>query len=467
MKYDLVLQKGRLVDPKHGVDAVLDIGIQGGKVVDVGPELPAAEAAQRFDVTGYIVVPGVIDPHVHVSSWVGGRFGHRMMALAGVTTAVDFSGPIDSVLELARDYGAGLNIACLNYVRPGHTVATADPSRAELEKLLLHSLEQGAIGYKILGGHYPLTPEATARAIQVANEQRAYVAFHAGTLANGSDLNGFKEAVELAGNNRMHLAHINSYCRGRISPVVTESMEAIRILQEHKNIVSESYLSPLNGTSSKCSNSVPESDVTRTCLKLGGFAPTEEGFAQAIRAGWAQINVEAGGVNDLATGEGGVAYWREHGTNGTVSFAVNPGESRYLLATARRPDGSFVVDAISTDGGGIPRNATVELGLALVKWGALTLADFVLKTSTNAADILGLSGKGHLGPGADADITVLDWERNKPHLAIAGGELIMYRGAVVGHGATFITTPAGRANVEDYGLKSQVLDLSTSGFYTR
>jgi dihydroorotase-like cyclic amidohydrolase len=465
MKYDIVLQKGRVVDPANGVDSVLDIGIKGGKIVEVGADLPATEAAECFDLAGYIVIPGIIDPHVHVSSWVGGRFGHRMMALAGVTTAVDFSGPIASVLELARDYGAGLNIACLNYVRPGHTVATNDPSREELEKLLLDSLAQGAIGYKILGGHYPLTPEATARAIEVANEHRAYVAFHAGTLANGSNFNGFKEAVELAGKNRLHLAHINSYCRGRVKPVVEEAQEAIRILAEHRHIVSESYLSPFNGTSSKVSGGVPESEVTRTCLEVGGFPPTEEGLAQAIRAGWAQINVEAGGLNKLASGEEAVEYWRARGTNGTVSFPVNPGESRYLLATARRHDGTFVVDALSTDGGGIPRNATVELGLALVKWGAFTLADFVRKTSTNAAAIFGLHGKGHLGPGADADVTVLDWERNKAYLAIAAGTLIMYRGAVVGQGATFITTAAGRRNVEAYGLKPLVIDLSTSGFY--
>ncbi|MGI6575483.1 MAG: amidohydrolase family protein [bacterium] len=129
------------------------------------------------------------------------------------------------------------------------------------------------------------------------------------------------------------------------------------------------------------------------------FRPTEEGFEAAIRAGWAQINMEAGGVNKLAVGEEGVRYWRSRGTDGTVSFAVNPGESRYLIATAKRADGSFVVDAIGTDGGGIPRNTIVELGLPMVKFAGFTLEEFVRKGSINPARILGLQNKGHLGAG--------------------------------------------------------------------
>jgi hypothetical protein len=79
-----------------------------------------------------------------------------MMAEVGVTTALDMSGPIDSVLDIARDHGVGLNIACIEAVRPGQTVQTADPGPAELRALLDGSLRKGAFGFKILGGHYPL-----------------------------------------------------------------------------------------------------------------------------------------------------------------------------------------------------------------------------------------------------------------------------------------------------------------------
>ena len=100
-----------------------------------------------------------------------------MLALAGVTTALDMAGPIESVVELARDHGAGLNIACINYIRPGHTVATTNPTKNELRELLAKSLNGGAIGLKLLGGHFPMTPEAAAQSIAVAADEGAYIAF--------------------------------------------------------------------------------------------------------------------------------------------------------------------------------------------------------------------------------------------------------------------------------------------------
>jgi hypothetical protein len=382
-----------------------------------------------------------------------------------VTTALDMSGPIDSVLDMARDYGVGLNIACINYVRPGHTVRDENPGEAELQTLLEATLAKGAIGFKLLGGHYPLTPEATALAIAIANKNKAYIAFHVGTLRNGSNIDGFLEAVSLAAGNALHTAHVNSYCRGLVRPYMVETEEAIAALVANPNIRSESYLSPVNGTSAKCSGGQPESLVTRKCLVTGGFAASEDGLAQAILAGWAQINVEAGGEMILASGEEALAYWRERGTDTTVGFNVNPPEPRLRLTTAKRPDGRFVVDCISTDGGGIPRNVIVSMGLPLVKLQALTLAEFVRKASYNPARILGLSGKGHLTPGADADITVLDVAEQRPVLTIVDGKVVMYQGYVCGKGSRIVTTAAGEGYVRTRGLGTVTVDLARSAFY--
>jgi len=60
----------------------------------------------------------------------------------------------------------------------------------------------------------PTDPDATLNAIDLANARQAYVAFHAGTTESRSDLNGFKEAVTIIGDHAVHIAHINSYCRG-------------------------------------------------------------------------------------------------------------------------------------------------------------------------------------------------------------------------------------------------------------
>jgi cytosine/adenosine deaminase-related metal-dependent hydrolase len=464
-RYDLLLKNGLVVDPTTQRDGIMDLAVRGGQIVEVAPDLDPVQAKEVFDTTGLHVVPGIVDLHVHASAWLGGRFAHKMLAQAGVTTALDMSGPVDSVLDMARDYGVGLNLACINYVRPGHTVADEDPSENELANLLEKCLAQGAIGLKILGGHYPLTPDATARAIAVANRYKAYVAFHAGSKKTGSNIEGFLEAVALAQGQALHIAHINSYCRGLTRTYMAEAEEAVAALIANPNIRSESYLSPVNGTSAKCSGGVPESLVTQKCLVMGGFAASEAGMEEAILAGWAQINVEAGGRMILATGPDAVAYWRQKQTNATVGFKVNPPEPRLRLATAKRSAGGFVVDCISTDGGGIPRNVIAEMGLALVKLQALTIQEFVMKASYNPARILGLANKGHFRGGADADVTVLNLASQQPVMAIANGQVIMHKGFVCGTGGRIVTTAAGAGCVRERGLTPLVVDLAHSGFY--
>ena len=467
LPYDLILKGGRVIDPVNEKDGILDVAIAGGRIADIAEDIDPTTAGECFKVKGKYVIPGIIDSHVHASPWIGGRFAHNMMARAGVTTALDMSGPVEGVLETARDYGAGLNIASIQYVRPGDTVKGPDPDNAELKTVLETALRQGGIGLKLLGGHYPLTPEATARTIEIASQYGAYIAFHAGTQTSKSDLEGFKQAVELAQNHPLHIAHINSYCRGLIKPYMIETEEAIEMLEAHPNICSESYLSPLNGTSANCTDGVPDSVITRTILERGGFSATDQGMEEAVLAGYAQINVESGGKVVLATGQSAVDYWRKHGTDTVASFNANPPEPRIRLITAKRKSGEFVVDSISTDGGGIPRNVIVSMGLSLVKLQALSIQEFVIKTSRNPAKMMGLSKKGHLGIGADADVTVLDFEKQIPAMSISNGKVIMYEGYVCGKGVRFITTPAGKASVEAAGVEPLVVDPETTPFLRR
>ena len=463
--YNMVLKGGFVVDPVSGYVGLYDVGLKHGKVAEIAPCINPTKATESIDVQGCHVLPGIVDLHVHASEWLGGQYGHKMLALAGVTTALDMSGPIEGVLKMAKNYGAGLNIASIEYVRPGHTVPDANPTSDRLYGLLQQSQSKGSLGFKLLGGHYPLTPEATARAIEVANKHSAYVAFHAGSLSTGSTIDGMLEAIALSQGMSLHLAHVNSYCRGSVHPHVVETEEAVAALVANPSVRSESYLAVVNGTSAKCIQGVPESKVTERCLITGGFSATEQGLEEAIMAGWAQINMEAGGKVILAVGDEARAYWRRNETDTTVSFKVNPAEPRLRLATAKRPNGTFVVDAISTDGGGISRNVIVEMGLSLVKLEALTLEEYVQKTSYNPAQILGLKNKGHLSVGADADITVVDYARQEPVMTVVGGKVAMYKGLVCGQGSTIVTTQAGESYVKSQGLDTVVVDLSESGFY--
>lgn len=63
--FDRVLKGGRVLDERHGLDETLDVGIKAGRIAALAPSLPT-EGAQVEDVTGALVVPGLIDIHTHV-----------------------------------------------------------------------------------------------------------------------------------------------------------------------------------------------------------------------------------------------------------------------------------------------------------------------------------------------------------------------------------------------------------------
>lgn len=463
--YDILLKNAYLVDSNKKLYG--DLAIKDGIIKKIDTDIGVSSAKDVIDVKDKLVIPGVIDAHVHLADWTGGKFGHKMLALAGVTTAFDFAGPTDSVWEIAKKYGKGLNVCALNYIRPGFTVDTMDPTKIELENLLMKSLNEGALGYKLLGGHYPLTPDAIKRAITTCNEHHSYVAFHVGSSVTSSNIEGMREAINLAGSNSLHLAHINSYCRGQVNSAIEESQEAIDLLIEHSNIISESYLSSYNGTEADCLDGVPESHVTRKCLEMGKYEISQRGLEMAINDGYANLSMEHGGINILIAGSQGVKEWKDKNYKGIISFAVNPGISRYLLASEKRNDGEFVVNAFSSDGGGIPRNEIIEKGLTLVKWGAITINEFAKKSSYNPSRMIGLLNKGLLEEGYDADIAVIDYELNKPIITIVGGKIIMYKGYVMGSNSTAIITKRGIGNVKEFGLDYNIVDINDSVLYSK
>lgn len=456
--WDLLLKGAHVVDPKNNINSVNDVAIADGKIAAVGPEL-AGEASEIIDVTGLILQPGIIDSHVHLGRMWGSPYGQRMLAIEGVTTCLDMAGPLDDVLDSIPEHGAGINIATLQYASPPFTFKNNTPTKEEMVDLIDKSLAEGALGVKLLGGHYPLSPETSALLIKTALERRAYVAWHAGTTKHGSNIEGMVEAVEMADGHPLHLAHINAYCRGAIKPNMEETAIAIDMLKKNPNIMCESYVSPKNGTRLTCdSDGKIQSKVTGNCLRHFGFSEDKVGVKKALLAGKAFVVFDAGGYSDLVTGEKAVTLWEEAGTDVGGSFNINPPLPRIELAQAKRDDGSFVVDAISTDGGCIPRNVILKQGLSLVKLDVLTLPEFVQKTSLNPARMLRLENKGHLSVGADADITIYDYATQKPWASFVDGQKVLWDGKILGKGSNVICTERGQKAIEKRGLKAIVVD---------
>lgn len=458
MLYDILLKAGKLVNYATNTEAYCDIAIKDGIIQLIAPEISPSKAAEVFDLTGKIVFSGIIDPHVHLASEYGGARGHIMLARAGVTTALDMAGLVEDVFEIATKNGAGLNIACLNQIKPNLTVNNSNPSATELQLLLRKTLESGGIGLKILGGHYPLTPQSISDAIDICEQELAYIAFHAGSTNSGSNIKGALEAISLAANKRLHLAHANSYCRGAIYDCLEESNLLIQALKANANIKSESYLSAMNGTSAFIENDEIASEVTKNCLKAGGYPLSRTGMQQAIFDGWANINMLTADAVILASGTKAIEYWQNN-PHATVSFPVNPLTSRLAMATAKKDNNEFVVDCISTDGGGIPRNEILSTGLRLVELGAFTLKEFNKKTSYNPAKMLYLKNKGSIQEGYDADITVVDPQEKVAYLTIVNGCLNMYRGYILKKSSTIVTSAYGLKHLQQYNVKTTLINI--------
>jgi dihydroorotase len=61
----ILIKGGRLLDPAHGIDDTLDLLIQDGRIAEIGKGIEDTDA-QQVDVGGSLVVPGLIDIHVHL-----------------------------------------------------------------------------------------------------------------------------------------------------------------------------------------------------------------------------------------------------------------------------------------------------------------------------------------------------------------------------------------------------------------
>ncbi|GJD50781.1 Deacetylase [Methylobacterium crusticola] len=95
-RYDLLLRGGRVICPASGIDGIRDVAVRDGHIAAVQEAILPSSAAEVVDVSGKLVLPGLIDTHAHVYQYVTGRFGlnpDMVGVRSGVTTVVDQGGP--------------------------------------------------------------------------------------------------------------------------------------------------------------------------------------------------------------------------------------------------------------------------------------------------------------------------------------------------------------------------------------
>jgi dihydroorotase len=87
----VLIRGGTVVDPSQGLHALRDVRVAGGRVVELGDGLAPQSSEEVVDARGRLVLPGLIDLHVHVF-WGASHYGIEPdphCLASGTTTVVD------------------------------------------------------------------------------------------------------------------------------------------------------------------------------------------------------------------------------------------------------------------------------------------------------------------------------------------------------------------------------------------
>ncbi|HUJ19814.1 MAG TPA: dihydroorotase [Nitrospirota bacterium] len=379
----IVIKNGHVIDPANKVDGKLDILLSDGRVAKIGqPGSISENGAKVIDSAGMLVVPGLVDMHVHLRE-PGFEYKETITtgtdaAKAGGFTSVccmPNTSPVNdnrSVTEfiLARAKGAAANVfpigaitkgskgeelaemndlhdaGCLAISDDGRPVANAGMMRRAMEYskifdlLVISHCEDSSLSAKGVMNEGSVSTELGLRGIPCAAED----------VMTARDI----ALAELTGC-RLHIAHVST--AGSVELVRAAKARGVKVSAE-------------------------------TCPHY--FALTDE----AVRG----YNTMAKMNPPLRTA-GDVEAVRRGLRDGTLD----------VIATDHAPHAldEKNVEFDHAPFGVVGLETSLGLTLRLVGEGILSLEDAVRKLSLNPAAIL-KAGKGTLAVGADADVTIID-----------------------------------------------------------
>lgn len=136
-RYDLILKGGHVVMP-WGVEEA-DLAIRAGRIAAIG-DLGRAEAVQVVDCHGLHVLPGLIDPHVHLRDPGDPKVetigtGTKAAVLGGLTSVFDMPNTSPAITDVARLDAKRAGLAGVAYCDVGLYVGATKTNIAGLAEL--------------------------------------------------------------------------------------------------------------------------------------------------------------------------------------------------------------------------------------------------------------------------------------------------------------------------------------------
>jgi len=388
---NILLKSGRVIDPSTKTDKVLDILISEGKVALIGKNLKYRKSEIKLvDVSGKIVIPGVIDVHTHLR-----EPGHEEEETIASGTLSAAKGGITSVFCMANT----------------HPVID---NQTAVEFILLKAKNEGKVNVFPVGA---ITKNLEGKEIAEIGELKK-----AGVVAISDDGNPVMDALIM----RRAL----EYSKMFEIPVISHC--------EDKNlsgdgVMNEGYVSTLlglRGIPRESEEIMVSRDIILSRLTQGHLH-----IAHVSTKGAVELIRQAKKAGIRVTCETCPHYFtltdeavRTFDTNTKIKPPLRTKEDIEAIIQGLR-DGT--IDCIASDHaphtqeeknkeydlapfGIIGLETLIPLTITyLVKTKKLTLSQAVEKLSYNPARIFGLKNRGTLRPGCIADITVIDIDKEQ------------------------------------------------------
>jgi dihydroorotase len=412
----LLLTSGRVIDPAAKLDLVSDLLISDGKIAAVGREAAsqAPPDAQRIDCTGLVVCPGLIDIHVHLrepgqtaketiatgtAAAVRGGFT-SVVCMPNTSPVIDNSGTVALIRDTARTQALA-NVFVSGAISKGLAGEELAP---------IGSLKKAGVVVITDDGHCVQNNELMRRALEYARMFDLVVMDHC-------------QDYSLVTDGVMHEGYWSTVLGLRGWPAAGEEMIVAR------NIL----LAESTGTHVHCQHlsSAGSVQLLREARKRGvpvsGEAcPHHFTLTDAAVAGSEKFWASSGaGIPGFQFAGRPLPTWPAYDTNFKMNPPLRAVEDREAILEGLC-DGT--IEVLCSDHAphcdyekevefdyapfGITGLET-ELALALLQLHhsrRMNLPDILAKFTANPARLLRLA-KGTLTPGADADVTVIDLER--------------------------------------------------------
>lgn len=403
--YDVVLQRGRVMDPESGLDAVRSVAINGKKIVAISTR--PLRGKVEIDAAGLVVAPGFIDLHSHGQT----AENYRYKAMDGVTTALELEVGVSPVgaWYAAREGKALVNFGASAGHIPARMAVMGDTGdflprdaamnrratpqeRKAIAAAVQKGLDEGALG---MGLGLAYTPAATHEEIldlfYLAAQWKRPVFVHMRDAGNTTP--GIFESLQevigdaAASGASLHVVHINS-------TATKKTPEALRMIEGARarglDITTEAY----------------PYIAGHTNLESALFEP---GWQERTGMRYSDLLWDATG--ERLTAESFERYRKQGG--GVVEFVNSEEMVRAVIAN---PLVMIASDGRLTNGTGHPRGAVTYarvLGKYVREEKVLSLMDAIRKSSLMPAQrVESMSSqirqKGRIKVGADADISVFD-----------------------------------------------------------